>query len=61
MNMQDDAFMTVADHFSKIVEVSAGHKQKAVTAGFTEEVAQQMALQVHAALMEVLTRTQSKR
>jgi len=52
--MADDAFMAVADHFSKIIEVSAGHRERAVSAGFSPPVAEQMALHVHEALIAVL-------
>jgi hypothetical protein len=46
--------MAVADHFSKIIEVSAGHRERAVSAGFSPPVAEQMALHVHEALIAVL-------
>jgi len=52
--MADDAFMAISDHFTKLIEVSTGHREKAIAAGFSKETAEQMALQVHEALMAVL-------
>jgi hypothetical protein len=59
--MSDDAFMAISDHFTKLIEVSAGHREKAIAAGFSKEIAEAMALQIHEALMEVLTSRTRKR
>jgi hypothetical protein len=53
--MTDDPFMVVADHFAKLVEVSGGHRARAIAAGFSPEIADQMALQVHMAMIAVLS------
>jgi len=58
---QEDVFMQVADHFAKIIEVSAGHREKAIAAGFSKDTAEQMAIQIHAALVESLTQSARKK
>jgi len=52
----DDSYLVIADQFAKLVELSAGHKQKAIEAGFSESIAEQMGLQVHIAMVDTLTR-----
>ena len=59
--MSDDPFMAVADHFTKLIEVSTGHREKAIAAGFSPTVAEQMALQVHAMLMDGLAAASRKK
>ena len=41
----------LADHLSKLVELAAGHREKAVSAGFSIEVAERMGEAVHNALL----------
>lgn len=53
--MADDPLMAISDHFTKLIEVSSGHREKAIAAGFSKDTAEQMALQVHEALMATLT------
>jgi hypothetical protein len=57
----DDPFMVIADQFTKIIEVSAGHREKAITAGFSPATAEAMALELHGVLMEILTSKSRKR
>lgn len=58
--VSDDTFMTIADHFAKLIEVCAGHREKAIAAGFTPAAAEQMAVQIHAVLVEVINRGTKK-
>ena len=58
--MTDDPFMAVADHFGQLIEISAGHREKALAAGFSREVAEQMALQVHASFIRGVETTGKK-
>lgn len=53
-NAQLDAMAKIADYYTQVIEVASGHRRRAIEAGFTNEVAEQMGLVAHNTLMDVL-------
>lgn len=46
-----EAFLQLGEHCVSILDAVAGHRESAISRGFSETVAEQMALQYHMALM----------
>lgn len=48
--VETEAMMLMADQLTRFIEVAAGHREKALAAGFSPTIAEQMAFTVHQGL-----------
>jgi hypothetical protein len=58
-NDQAEALMGVLEAFIGVPSVMAGYRQECIAAGFSETVAEQMALQLHSVWMSNLISNQT--
>lgn len=49
-----DGLLAVADGLTQIIELAAGHRNRALAAGFSNEAAEEMAVEVHRKLVDLI-------
>lgn len=55
-----DSFAELVDQLEPVINIVSGHRLKLIAAGFSEEAAESMAVQMHAMVMATIARGASK-